>query len=83
MGNFLFKLKESSIFQYSVIFIIIINAITIGVGTYDLDDLLTKVISILDYSITIFFVIEISIRFIGEPKKKIFLKVGGIFLILQ
>tara|TARA_Y100000590_G_C15646162_1_gene986948 strand:- start:745 stop:1434 length:690 start_codon:yes stop_codon:yes gene_type:complete len=76
MGNFLFKLKESSIFQYSVIFIIIINAITIGVGTYDLDDLLTKVISILDYSITIFFVIEISIRFIGEPKKKNFFKSG-------
>ncbi len=70
MSNHLFKLKESSIFQFSVIFIIIINAITIGIGTYDLDDLLTNVISILDYSITIFFVIEILIRFIGEPKKR-------------
>ena len=76
MGNFLFKLKESSFFQYSVIFIIIINAITIGVGTYDLDDLLLKIISILDYSITIFFVIEIVIRFIGEPKKINFFKNG-------
>ncbi len=76
MSNHLFKLKESSIFQFSVIFIIIINAITIGIGTYDLDDLLTKVISILDYSITIFFVIEILIRFIGEPKKKDFFKSG-------
>tara|TARA_B100001109_G_C18752113_1_gene421892 strand:- start:125 stop:814 length:690 start_codon:yes stop_codon:yes gene_type:complete len=76
MGNFLFKLKESPIFQYTVIFIIIINAITIGIGTYDLDDLLSKIISILDYSITIFFVIEIIIRFIGEPKKKDFFKNG-------
>ena len=76
MVNFLFKLKESPLFQYSVIFIIIINAITIGVGTYDLDDLLSKIISILDYSITIFFVIEIIIRFIGEPKKKDFFKSG-------
>ena len=76
MGNFLFKLKESSIFQYTVIFIIIINAITIGIGTYDLDDLLSKIIGILDYSITIFFVIEIIIRFIGEPKKKDFFKSG-------
>ena len=74
MSNFLYKLKESSIFQYSVIFIIVINAITIGVGTYDLDDLLSKVISILDYSITIFFVIEIIIRFIGG--------LGYIFLVL-
>ena len=76
MVNILFKLKESPLFQYSVIFIIIINAITIGVGTYDLDDLLSKIISILDYSITIFFVIEIIIRFIGEPKKKDFFKNG-------
>ena len=76
MSRFLFKIKESSIFQYSVIFIIVINAITIGVGTYNLDDLLTKIISILDYSITIFFVIEIIIRFIGEPKKKDFFKNG-------
>ena len=76
MGNFLFKLKESPIFQYTVIFIIIINAITIGIGTYDLDDLLSKIIGILDYSITIFFVIEIIIRFIGEPKKKDFFKNG-------
>ena len=76
MVNFLFKLKESPLFQYSVIFIIIINAITIGIGTYDLDDLLSNVISILDYSITIFFVIEIIIRFIGEPKKKDFFKSG-------
>ena len=76
MVNFLFKLKESPLFQYSVIFIIIINAITIGVGTYNLDDLLSKIISILDYSITIFFVIEIIIRFIGEPKKKDFFKSG-------
>ena len=76
MVNILFKLKESPLFQYSVIFIIIINAITIGVGTYNLDDLLSKIISILDYSITIFFVIEIIIRFIGEPKKKDFFKSG-------
>ena len=76
MGNFLFKLKESSIFQYSVIFIIIVNAITIGINTYDLDDLLTKVISVLDYSITVFFVIEIIIRFVGEQNKKDFFKSG-------
>ncbi len=76
MSSFLFKLKESSIFQYSVIFIIIVNAITIGVNTYDLDDLLTKVISVLDYSITVFFVIEIIIRFVGEQNKKDFFKSG-------
>ena len=72
----LFKLKESSIFQFTVIFIIILNAITIGVSTYNLDNFITNIIIILDYSITIFFVIEIVIRFIGEQNKKNFFKSG-------
>ena len=76
MTNLLFKIKESSIFQFCVIFIIIINAITIGISTYNLDVFLANVIKILDYSITIFFVIEIIIRFIGEPSKKKFFKNG-------
>jgi voltage-gated sodium channel len=76
MNNLLFKIKESSIFQFSVIFIIIINAITIGISTYNLNELFTNVTRILDYSITIFFVIEIIIRFIGEPNKKRFFKNG-------
>ena len=76
MTNLLFKIKESSIFQFCVIFIIIINAITIGISTYNLDVFLKNVIKVLDYSITIFFVIEIIIRFIGEPSKKNFFKNG-------
>ena len=44
----------------------------LDLDNYDLDDLLTKVISVLDYSITVFFVIEIIIRFVGEQNKKDF-----------
>jgi len=76
MNSFLFKIKESRIFQFVVISIIILNAITIGVNTYDLSDLTKKLINYLDYSITVFFVIEIIIRFIGEPNKKDFFKSG-------
>ncbi len=76
MTNLLFKIKESSIFQFFVIFIIIINAITIGISTYNLDIFFSNVIKVLDYSITIFFVIEIIIRFIGERNKKNFFKDG-------
>ena len=76
MNKFLFNLKESRIFQFIVITIIILNAITIGINTYDLSDFAKQSINILDYSITIFFVIEIIIRFIGEPKKLNFFKSG-------
>ena len=76
MNGALYKIKESRIFQFIVISIIILNAITIGVNTYDLSDLTKKLINYLDYSITVFFVIEIVIRFIGEPNKKDFFKSG-------
>ncbi len=76
MNKLFFNLKESRIFQYLVISIIIFNAFTIGVNTYELSDFSKNVISLLDYTITIFFVIEILIRFIGEPKKINFFKNG-------
>ena len=76
MNKFLFKLKEGRIFQFIVISIIILNAITIGVTTYDLSEFTKKAINYLDYLITVFFVIEIIIRFVGEPKKLDFFKSG-------
>ena len=76
MNKFLFKLKEGRIFQFVVILIIILNAITIGVTTYDVSELTKQAINYLDYSITVFFVIEIIIRFVGEPKKLDFFKSG-------
>ena len=76
MDKIFYKLKESRFFQLLVITIIIFNAFTIGVNTYELSELTNQIISLLDYSITIFFVVEITIRFIGEPKKSQFFKNG-------
>ena len=76
MSEILFKLNSSKIFQFLVIFIIILNAITLGVNTYELDPFFKNTIQILDYAITVFFVVEILIRFIGEQKKLNFFKSG-------
>ena len=65
MNKIFYQLKESKFFQFLVISIIIFNAFTIGVNTYELSDITNHIINLLDYSITIFFVIEIIIRFIG------------------
>ena len=44
--------------------------------TYQLDPIFLNTIHLLDYAITVFFVIEILIRFIGEKEKKNFFKDG-------
>ena len=74
MINFFSKLKDNRIFQFLVVSIIILNAILIGATTYKLDPIILNFISVSDYIITLFFVIEILIRFIGERNKKKFFK---------
>ena len=76
MHKLFFNLKESQLFQYLVIGIIIFNAFTIGITTYELSTFTKNIINLLDYFITIFFLVEILIRFIGEPKKNEFFKNG-------
>ena len=76
MKNILLKLNSSKIFQFSVVSIIILNAITLGISTYEINLFVKKIIQILDYGITIFFVVEILIRFISQPNKINFFKSG-------
>ena len=76
MISFFSNIRDNRLFQFSVVTIIILNAILIGATTYKLDPLFLETIHFLDYVITIFFVIEILIRFIGEPIKSNFFKSG-------
>ena len=76
MTSYFSGLKDNRIFQFTVVAIIILNAILIGATTYNLDPVFLELIHLLDYGITIFFVIEILIRFIGEKNKANFFKSG-------
>ena len=76
MKSYISGLKDNRIFQFTVVAIIILNAILIGATTYNLDPVFLELIHLLDYGITIFFVIEILIRFIGEKNKANFFKSG-------
>ena len=76
MTRYFSTLKDNRIFQFTVVTIIILNAILIGATTYDLNPLFLDTIHLLDYAITIFFVIEILIRFIWEKNKAEFFKSG-------
>ncbi len=71
-----FALKSNRAFELFVIAIIIISALEIGAKTYNLPESVLSVLGFLDIGITVFFLIEIIIRFIAEPVKKDFLKGG-------
>ena len=76
MVNTFYKIRENAFFQAFVIGVIIFSALLVGSTTYDVDPQLSIILSYLDYAVTIFFVVELSIRFLGEEKKSEFLKDG-------
>lgn len=72
----LFELKSNRIFEFAVIAVIIISALEIGAKTYELPGVANNLLLGLDWFITVFFVVEISIRFIADHDKKNFFKNG-------
>ena len=76
MVSTFYKIRENSFFQAFVIGVIIFSALLVGSTTYDVDPQFSIILSYLDYAVTIFFVVELSIRFLGEEKKSEFLKDG-------
>lgn len=71
-----FKIKEHKVFQAVVIVAIILSAFVIGVSTFEAAQTYGFIFEFFDLLITVFFIIEISIRYIGEPEKKSFFKSG-------
>jgi len=69
-------LKENKLFEFLVISVIIISALEIGAKTFDLPESFNSGTRILDLLITVFFVFEISIRFLADEDKRSFFKNG-------
>ncbi|WP_413700871.1 ion transporter [Psychromonas sp. KJ10-10] len=69
-----YEIRNNKIFELFVISIIIFSALMIGANSYEISDTTMQVLSVLDATITAIFLIEIIIRFIGEPEKKYFFR---------
>jgi voltage-gated sodium channel len=67
-----YKLRSNRLFELFVVAVILFSAIVIGAKTYDIPDNVLTVMGWLDVGVTIFFLVEITIRFMGEPEKKRF-----------
>lgn len=72
--NVMKRVERSVWFQGFIISIIIIAALTVGAKTYPLPDGVELAINYLDNFITLFFLVEISLRFIACDDKLRFFK---------
>ncbi len=70
------KIDASNIFQGAVISVILLSALLIGARTHNLSPAAVSVLAILDIAVTVFFVVELSIRFLAYKNKKRFFHSG-------
>jgi voltage-gated sodium channel len=69
-------IRSNKIFELFVITVIVISALKVGIGTYPLGPNITAGLKILDYAVTIFFLVEIIIRMAAEHNLKRFFSKG-------
>jgi voltage-gated sodium channel len=74
--NQLEKINESKVFQTSVVLVIIISALAIGAKTHNLPTKFIEILAIADIAITLFFVVEITIRYLAIGNFKRFFSSG-------
>lgn len=70
------SIRSNKAFELFVVAVILFSAVVIGVKTYDVPPAMLQVVSVLDVAITLIFLIELVIRFIGEENKKRFFHNG-------
>jgi voltage-gated sodium channel len=70
------SIRNNRLFEMVVVTVILFSALLTGAKTYNISPQILTVIEWLDYSITLFFLLEISIRFFAESNKWHFFKSG-------
>jgi len=70
------RLRSNKLFELVVVTIIVLSALLIGAKTYELPEWSMTLLIVFDWAITVFFLVEITIRFIGEPHKRRFFHNG-------
>ena len=70
------NIHDNKIFEWSVVTVIILSALLIGAKTYHLPPTMISILVYMDIAVTLFFLLELSIRFIASDDKKNFFKSG-------
>lgn len=70
------RIDQSSTFQWFVIAVIIISALTVGAHTYSLPPAVETALHFMDIGITVFFLVELVIRYLASDGIRSFFKKG-------
>lgn len=70
------RIRSNKAFELFVVSVIIFSAVMIGAKTYDVPYSINRLVIWLDIFITLFFMVELTIRFLAEKKKLQFFKSG-------
>jgi voltage-gated sodium channel len=70
------QLRSNKLFETFIILIIVTSALLVGVKTYEVSPFIMSLVGWLDFGVTVIFIIEITVRFLGEENKKNFFKQG-------
>ena len=68
------RIRANKWFEAFVVSVIVISALLVGAKTYELPAGFGSVTLLLDWFISAFFLTEITIRFLGERRKRNFFK---------
>ena len=69
-------IRSNRVFEWFIIAIIILSALLVGAKTYDVPPILLVTLEWLDFGVTLIFLLEITIRFMGEEQKSRFFHSG-------
>ncbi|MDP2561045.1 ion transporter [Psychrobium sp. 1_MG-2023] len=70
------RIDNNKLFQSFIIFVIVVSALSVGAHTYSLPPWFDRALYLLDHGITVFFLIEIVIRYIASKGFKDFFSKG-------
>lgn len=70
------RLRSNKIFETVVIAIIVLSALMVGAKTYEETSKFATALNFMDWFVTLFFLLEISIRVMAEPRLRDFFKSG-------
>lgn len=70
------RIAENKLFEWVAVSVIIASALLLGAKTFELSAATQTLLEIIDWGITVFFVLEIGLRFIATPDKRDFFRNG-------